>query len=148
MSIRLEMSFDTVEEMLAVFQGKILPTSAAAMEVAPAPVKAEAPKAPKQPKAEKPAATQPASETVTPAPAPEPAASAPAAASHSEPAEPAPATPAPAVNDYAPVGAAITRLVNDGQRDKVLEALAKFGAKKGPELKPEQYADFMQEISK
>jgi hypothetical protein len=52
--------------------------------------------------------------------------------------EPTPEPEEPIV-EYAEVGNAITRLVAVN-RDKAVEILASFGAKKGPELKPEHYA--------
>lgn len=47
---------------------------------------------------------------------------------------------------YDVVGKAITEGVK-ADRPKVLAALSKFGVKKGPELKPEQYADFLKELA-
>lgn len=43
---------------------------------------------------------------------------------------------------YEQVAAAITAMVKK-DRQKAVDTLAKFGVKKGPELKPEQYAEFM-----
>jgi hypothetical protein len=43
---------------------------------------------------------------------------------------------------YDQVAAAITAAVKVN-REKAIDALAKFGARKGPELKPEQYRDFL-----
>ena len=94
--------------------------------------KAEAPKAPKPGKAEKPAATPTVSETAIAAP------QAPA------PAEPASASPSEI--DYATVSKAITDKVKE-DRDAAVAALAKFGVKRGTELKPEQYAEFLKEIA-
>jgi len=83
--------------------------------------------------AKKPVATPPAPVTVTPAPAVETAPAEVAAASPSEAAEPI---------TYAQVSKAITDGVKVN-RDHVLATLAKFGVKKGPELKVEQYVEFL-----
>lgn len=87
-----------------------------------------------------------------PAPAPAPAkaevkvsagaAKAPAEPS-APPSEPAAAAPAPAALTYEAVHAAITQAVAGGRKTQVVDTLAKFGAKRGPELKPEQWADFL-----
>ena len=86
----------------------------------------------------------------TPAPAevvpPKPqAATAPAAVT--EPAKPAPATAPPSdVIEYAQVAKAITDVFKV-DRAKVIEALAKFDAAKGPQLKPADYAAFLKELA-
>lgn len=60
---------------------------------------------------------------------------------------PAPAEPAqPAEVSYETVSKAITEKAKS-DRAAVVALLAKFGAKKGTELKPEQYADFMKEVA-
>lgn len=112
--INVTLSFASVEEMLAFFNKPEVPAKgkpAAKVEAAPTP----------------PTATEPVA-----APAPKAEASAPAAA-------PTPAPAAPTVS-YEAVGVAIQSLVAKN-RAKAVEILASFGAKKGPELKPEQYAD-------
>lgn len=53
--------------------------------------------------------------------------------------ETAPASPVP----YADVIAAINSLAAAKGRNTAVELLSKFGVSKGPELKPEQYADFV-----
>ena len=57
-------------------------------------------------------------------------------------------TPAGSSNviDYAQVAKAITDTFKV-DRAKTIEALAKFGAAKGPQLKPEDYAAFLKELS-
>jgi hypothetical protein len=61
--------------------------------------------------------------------------------------EPEPATPTPPAQiDYAEVAAAITSVFKV-DRAKVVAALSKFGATKGPQLKPEDYAAFLQELN-
>lgn len=77
------------------------------------------------------------------APAPTAAASSPAAApaAAQPPASTAAAEPAAPVT-YAQVAAAITNGVK-ASREKTIDTLAKFGARKGPELKPEQYGPFL-----
>jgi hypothetical protein len=87
-----------------------------------------------------------------PTPAPEKPAAAPKAkvpkaeAPKAEPApEPAPAI-APTHIDYAAVSKAITDTFPK-DREKVLAALKKFGAAKGPQLKPEDYAAFLAELA-
>ena len=147
MSIRLEMTFDTVEEMLSVFRSKILPTSTAAMEVpasvvtvtsAPEPKKVAAPA--KKPVAEKPAATQPASETATPAPTPEPAAPAAAAESHSEP---APASPESVKITLEFVRSKLAQLSQAGKTAQVKALLSDFGANSLSAVPPEKFADLL-----
>lgn len=60
--------------------------------------------------------------------------------------ESAPA-PAPAAQiDYAQVARAITDTFKI-DKAKTVAALAKFGAAKGPQLKPEDYAAFLQELA-
>lgn len=49
---------------------------------------------------------------------------------------------APSV-DYELVKTAITKLASARSRDVIIGLLADFGAAKGPDLKPEQYADFL-----
>ena len=76
---------------------------------------------------------------------PKPAATPPAAVA--EPAKPEPVTASPSnVIDYAQVAKAITDTFKV-DRAKTIEALAKFGAAKGPQLKPEQYGDFLKELA-
>lgn len=53
--------------------------------------------------------------------------------------------PAPAVIEYSQVAKAITDVFKV-DRAKVVAALAKFGAAKGPQLKAEDYAAFMVEL--
>jgi len=48
--------------------------------------------------------------------------------------------------DYAEVAKAITNTFK-ADRAKTIAALAKFGATKGPQLKPEQYGDFLKELA-
>jgi hypothetical protein len=48
--------------------------------------------------------------------------------------------------DYAVVSKAITDTFPK-DREKVLAALKKFGAAKGPQLKPEDYAAFLAELA-
>jgi hypothetical protein len=93
---------------------------------APAPEK-EAP-APKPPKAPKPSAKPEAPTTTAP-----PAVSSDAAIT-------------PTHIDYAAVSKAITDTFPK-DREKVLSALKKFGAAKGPQLKPEDYAAFLAELA-
>lgn len=84
--------------------------------------------------APKPAPTHTAPVTDTPAPTPE---AAPTEA----------ATESPSEVTYEVVVKAINAAVDGGRRAKVMAALATFGAKKGPDLKPEQYAHFLKEIA-
>ena len=81
--------------------------------------------------AKKPAATPAAAVTATPTPA-----------------AVAPSTPAaesPSEITYDQVSKAITEKVKTN-RDHVVATLAKFGAKKGTELKAEQYAEFLEAL--
>lgn len=149
MSIRLEMTFDSVEEMLSVFQTKILPTSTASMEVAPAPVKEEPKKAaPKQTaakadgsKAEKPAATPAASVTDTPAPAPEPAAPAPATESPSEPVAAAPDNSVKITLEF--VRAKLAELSQSGKGAAIKALIAETGAPNLSAVPAEKYAELL-----
>ena len=59
--------------------------------------------------------------------------------------EPAPAAESPSRVDYTQVAKAITDVFKV-DRVKVVEALAKFGAAKGPQLKAEDYAAFLEEL--
>lgn len=95
---------------------------AAKVEV-PKPAKAEAPPAPT------PTATETATATLPVAPAP------------SEP-----VAESPSEITYDKVYEAITKLAQT-DKNRVIAALAKFGAKRGPELKAEQYADFLAELA-
>lgn len=91
--------------------------------------------------------TTPAKAEVAP---PKPAATPPAAtppAAVTEPAKPAPATASPSdAIEYAAVAKAITDVFKV-DRAKVIEVLAKFGAAKGPQLKPADYAAFLKELA-
>lgn len=76
---------------------------------------------------------------------PKPAATPPAAVT--EPVKPVPATAPPSdAIEYAAVAKAITDVFKV-DRAKVIEALAKFGAAKGPQLKPADYAAFLKELA-
>ena len=86
--------------------------------------------------------TTPAKAEVAP---PKPAATPPAAVT--EPVKPVPATAPPSdAIEYAAVAKAITDVFKV-DRAKVIEALAKFGAAKGPQLKPADYAAFLKELA-
>lgn len=86
--------------------------------------------------------TAPAPAEVAP---PKPAATPPAAVT--APAKPAPATAPPSdAIEYAAVAKAITDVFKV-DRLKVIEVLAKFGAAKGPQLKPADYAAFLKELA-
>lgn len=87
-----------------------------------------------------------AKEVEVPKPAPTPAA---AAALPTPPASAAPAAAAASPSDvvaYDQVSKAITDGVK-ADRAKVVAVLAEFGVKKGTELKPEQYAEFLAALS-
>lgn len=76
--------------------------------------------------------------------APKPVPTPPAAETVAAPAETVTASPSEIT--YLQVGQAITDMVKV-DRPRAIAALAKFGAKKGPDLKPEQWADFLKEIA-
>ena len=76
-------------------------------------------------------------------PAPTPAAPV-AAQVEAAPAEPAVESPSDVV-DYAVVSKAITEAIKK-DRQKVVETLSKFGVKKGPDLKAEQYTAFLKAL--
>lgn len=138
--IRVTLEFASAEEMLAHFNARVVPVSAKDMDVTDVVAK-EGPKAPKQPKAEKPAAS--------PAPSAEPA-KAPLADSGPEAGTATETTVSPsepAAVEYSTVASAITAAVAAGRKEHAVAVLAKFGARKGTELKPEQYADFMAEMA-
>lgn len=107
----------------------------------------EQPKAPKAPK--------PVKATAEPTPSVEPAAIPVASATATTQPDPAakaePATESPSeatvstTIEYAQVGKAITDMVKNN-RDHAVATLAKFGAKKGTELKPADYAAFLKEL--
>lgn len=128
--ITLTLEFPTADEFLAAMGrlSPIMPPAAASAEPAPAPAKiAKAPKAAPAPEL-----------SATPAAAPV-AAPAPAAAA------PAPA-PAPAEIGYDAVAKAITEKIKT-DRAGVVAALAKFGAKKGTELKADQFGAFIEALA-
>lgn len=86
--------------------------------------------------------TAPAVAEVAP---PKPAATPPAAVI--APAKPEPVTASPSNTiDYAQVAKAITDTFKV-DRAKTIAALAKFGAAKGPQLKPEDYAAFLKVLA-
>lgn len=58
----------------------------------------------------------------------------------------APTSDAPAAVEYADVAAAITAVFKT-DRARVMQALANFGAAKGPQLKPADYAAFLKELA-
>ena len=71
----------------------------------------------------------------------------PAVSTPTAPAGPSAAEPVPSLTiDYAQVAKAITDTFKV-DRAKTINALAKFGAAKGPQLKPEDYAAFLKELS-
>ena len=95
-----------------------------------------------KPRAVAPAASGQTTAEVVKAAVPESTTSAPApAAVSAAPAAPA-STAAPKAVTYEQVAKAITECVKL-DRAKVVAVLAQFGVKKGPELKPEQYAEFV-----
>ena len=94
----------------------------------PTPTPEKAAPAPKQPKA-------PKAETAAPTAKPE----APTTTA-------SPAVSSEAAINYAVVSKAITDTFPK-DREKVLSALKKFGAAKGPQLKPEDYAAFLAELA-
>lgn len=113
-----------------------IPTPAAKVETVKAIEKAAKVEAPKPAKAVAPPAPIPtATETATATPPVEPA-----------PSEPASASPSDAPLTYEVVGPAITKAAAV-DKTRVVAALAKFGAKRGPDLKFEDYAAFMKEIA-
>ena len=100
-----------------------------------------------KPKAEKTAtgaatgASAPSPRTAEAGPStPGPTAAAPAPSTEATP--PAAAAPSAEPITYEKVAAAITAMVKT-DRQRAVDALAKFNAKKGPDLKPEQYGDFL-----
>lgn len=121
--LKVTLEFATQEEMLAYFTTRVMPTPAAKAQASAAIEKAAKVEDPK------PAATQAAPVTATPTPVAT-AAAAPAAESPSEPLS------------YDVVSKAITEKVKTN-REHVVAILAKFGVKKGTELKAEQYSDFV-----
>jgi hypothetical protein len=60
--------------------------------------------------------------------------------------EPVPVAESPSRVDYTQVAKAITDVFKV-DRVRVIEALAKFGAAKGPQLKEEDYAAFLKELT-
>lgn len=82
-------------------------------------------------------------------PAPEPELDFEAKVDQEPPPAPAPApapVPAAPTIDYAQVANAITTVFKT-DRAKVINALAKFGAAKGPQLKVADYAEFLKELA-
>lgn len=64
----------------------------------------------------------------------------------STPAPAVPATPAGAEVTATLLGTEIPKKVKSAGRDAIVALLAKYGAKKGSELKPEQYGAFYDEL--
>ena len=93
----------------------------------------------------KPAAGQPTATAKTEAAAPESTTSASGPAAQSAATESQASTAATTIT-YDQVAKAITEGVK-ADRAKVVAALTKFGAKKGPDLKPEQWAEFLAELA-
>jgi len=84
---------------------------------------------------------------VAPPKSPTPAPAADTTAPLTSPAPETTSTPATTAGiDYAQVAKAITDTFKV-DRAKVITALAKFGAAKGPQLKPENYAAFLKELT-
>jgi len=146
-SITLNLSFASVPEMRAALAEMLAGITPPAVAPTPAAMDkalahaaklqavAEEAKAPKQVKAEKSVATPTANVTATTEKTPE----------VSAPKEVATESPSDVVVDYAVVSKAITNMVKT-DREKVVALLAKYGAKKGTELKAEQYVPFMTEL--
>lgn len=86
--------------------------------------------------------TLPPAEVVLPKPEIIPDVATPTATAGGSVAEPVPSL----TIDYAQVAKAITDTFKV-DRAKTIEALAKFGAAKGPQLKPEDYAAFLKELA-
>lgn len=86
------------------------------------------------PKSSKAVATPAATVTATPAPA------------ATAPAEPVAESPSEVV-DYAEVSKAISAAAVAKGKAEVVAVLTAFGAKRGPDLKPEQYADFLKALA-
>ena len=84
-------------------------------------------------------------EVVPPKPQAAPAATPPAAVTEPAKTETVSASPSEVI-EYAQVAKAITDVFKV-DRAKVIEALAKFGAAKGPQLKAEDYAAFLKELA-
>jgi hypothetical protein len=118
--------------MFARDQG--LPLDALPATTSPEP--APAAQAPGKPSAAK---TAPSPRTAEAAPAPVSAAPVPSPEA-TPPAAAAPSAPAPVT--YEMVAKAITEAVKT-RRDAVVAALKQFGAARGTELKPDQFADFL-----
>lgn len=123
--ISITLQFATMQEAADALARFTPTTAAAAVQATAAIEKAKV----EAPKAQAPAATQAAPVTATPTPVAT-AAAAPAAESPSE------------ALSYDVVSKAITDKVKSN-RDHVVATLAKFGVKKGTELKAEQYSEFL-----
>jgi hypothetical protein len=119
MSLEIKFSFSTIEAAMA-FLAMTGQEPAKAEVQAPKPVKTEKPAAPTAP-----VATPPTAEA------------APAVA---------PATPVSYEKSGIPEKIAAAVSPTGGKRAEVIALLAKFGAKKGGELKPADFAKFSQEI--
>ena len=117
MTVKIELTFANIDEATAFLASK-------------ASTPAAAPAASPKPKAEKPASEKPA------APAPAPAADTKPSADTAPTAVPYEKTGLPEK-----IAACVKK-----DRDGVVALLAEFGAKKGSELKPEQYAAFGEKI--
>lgn len=114
----------------------------AALAALGAPVAKEATPAPK-PAAVPAVASGPATAPAAEAAAPTTTASASTPTAASAAAKPQASTAATEPVTYAQVKPLILKINTDKGRDAATAALAKFGVTKGPELKPEQFADFI-----
>lgn len=92
-----------------------------------------------------PAASETATESLAQSEAPKPAAAAPGPTAEAQTATASTASPAAAVT-YEQVAQAITAAVQI-DKPKVIAVLAKFKAKRGTDLKPEQYAEFIEALA-
>lgn len=118
MTVKIELTFANIDEATAFLASKASTPAAAPAKPDP------------KPKAEKPASEKPA------APAPAPAAATEPSAATAQTAVPYEKTGLPEK-----IAACVKK-----DRDGVVALLAEFGAKKGSELKPEQYAAFGEKI--
>jgi hypothetical protein len=126
MQVELKVNFSSMDEAIAFMQGRAATTAETAKDAATPP---------KAVKADKPAATPPTA----------PAAAAPAPKEIKEP----PALAAATSYEKSGIPEKIASAVSpaNGKRAEVIALLAKFGAKKGGELKPADFPAFIEEIN-
>lgn len=142
--IEIKLSFNSVAEAAAFLAGRTGAADAPLPAIVPPPP-------PPAPAEVKPGKSKDVSktETAAAAPAPTPPAASPPSAATAPTAAPAPAAADLSTLPYEKTGIAEKisgKVGREGKRDAVVALLAKFGVKKGPEIKPADFGAFIAEL--